>query len=73
MSVSQIGYGVRSGGRRVWEEKHRREWQIGRQGADLVVNVMCYIRFHSLAALSSGKKERITFGWIVSPCFGLKW
>lgn len=43
-------------GRRVWEEKHRREWQIGRQGTDLVVNVMCYIRFDSLAAESSERK-----------------
>lgn len=30
------------------------------QGMDLVVNVMCYIRFHSLAAESSGAKRRET-------------
>lgn len=38
--------------------KHRREWQIGRQGTDLVVNVTCYIRLGSLAAESLGLKKR---------------
>lgn len=44
--------------------KHRREWQIGRQGTDLVVNVTCYIRLGSLAAESLGlKKEKEKHFW----------
>lgn len=38
----------------------RGEWQLCRKGEDLVVNVMCYIRFASaLTVESSGTKRRV--------------
>lgn len=45
--------------------KHRREWQIGRQGTDLVVNVTCYIRLGSLAA-ESLKRETLLDRWFLN-------